>query len=245
MKYMDVHPMKILVNALLLTLCFSCAQTYAAKLYKIVGEDGKVTFSQFPPKDKQNETVEDISVKTGGATTVTKQGNQSYCGNILLPKKVTGRYASNLEFAERVSDRKNEWTYRLRRYEKRAAERSLQKQKTNRQYYSNEYATYKDKNYNQGLSNDIQNMRDLRCAIGWASNYREENSQVVSDLGAEKSRLEEIKAKLLDRIDYQCGDLPEYDPTDPVTTRKRKDWHSCSKSLRHQLKQVESKIRRL
>jgi hypothetical protein len=46
----------------LLLLMFFCTLTYAGQAYKSVDENGNITYSQFPPSDKQDS--ESITVKT-------------------------------------------------------------------------------------------------------------------------------------------------------------------------------------
>lgn len=238
-----------------LTLCFFLADSAdAGKMYKIVGKDGKVTFSQYPPDssaedDQSTKTVEELKVATGGASRVSKNGDYEMCGNIRLPYRSSRSKSGMAKYLDSVGDKVVYWERELKRLEKITADRSRDKLASNRnsnsRYFSQEYQNTKDQNYLQRQSRDQERMRDLRCAINWGKDTRSETTDTRLELKSERERLTAIRDELENNLQNRCGDLPSYDPTDPQVTRQRSDWYSCSKHYRKEIRTVESKLKRL
>ena len=227
----------------------------AAKLYKIKDKDGNITYSQFPPEASEDETkeVEDLSINSGGATLLTRSGDDSYCGEIRLPKKSKYKKNADRYFDENVARQTTNWRSSLKRLEEQAVRKSKSLQKTN-DYYdsraykssrSDDYQARQAQQYHSGLSSDIERMRDLRCAIAWSKKIDRDEDKAYVDTSAERDRLEGIKAKLEATINTKCGAIPKYDPTDPVVVRKRKDWYYCSDQYRNDIETIEMKLKKL
>ncbi len=249
---MDFKSAKNLATTL--SLCFFLSDTAdAGKLYKIVGEDGKITFSQYPPDKGSNDdqsagTVETVKVSGGGSTRVTQNGDREMCGEIQLPyrsDRSKSRMASHLD---RVNDQVGYWKDKLTRLERQAADRSHKKlssnSNTSSRYFSQGYQNSKDKKYLQLQNRDQKRIRDLRCAISWGNNINSEMADTRVQLNDEKSRLTAIRNDLENSMQSLCGDLPSYDPTDAQTTRQRSNWYTCSKRYRKEIRVVESKLNR-
>lgn len=231
--------MKIGLTLVLLILSSS---VHAAKLYKIVDENGRVTFSQYPPPEKA-ATAKQVQINnTGGMTAVTGEGRYLKCGSVKLPNKSSYYYKnqSTLRHQENLQYYISRWHDQLNYLEDRTTP-------SNSKYRSDDtnYQNQKTKRYNERLRRDMGKMRDLRCAINWAQNNREENKEKVENLTDEKQRLNQVKDKLQTQLDRKCGELPVYDPTDSHSKKKRKEWYACSYDLRKDLDQLENKIKRL
>ena len=250
---MDFKFVKSLVTSL--SLCFLLTDSAdAGKLYKIVGKDGKVTFSQYPPdksteEEESTQTVEELKVATGGASRVSKNGDYEMCGNIRLPYRSSRSKSGMAKYLDSVGNKIVYWEAELKRLEKTTADRSRRKLASNRnansRYFSQDYQNTKDQNYLQRQSRDQERMRDLRCAINWGKNTRSETADTRAELKTERERLTSIRDQLENKLQNRCGELPSYDPTDPQVTRQRSDWYSCSKHYRKEIRTVESKLNRL
>jgi len=220
-------------------------------MYKIVGEDGKVTFSQYPPEksaegEQPKGTVETLKVSGGGASRVTRDGQYEVCGDIRLPYHSNHSKSGLARHLDRVNDQVRYWKDDLSRLEQRTAERSRDKlASNNNRYFSQDYQNSRDKSYIQRQNQDQNRMRDLRCAINWGNNIHAETADTRVELKDEKSRLTAIRNDLENSMQSLCGDLPSYDPTDPQVSRQRSDWYTCSKRYRKEIRTVESKLNRL
>ena len=223
----------------------------AAKLYKIVNPDGSITYSQYPPPDakEKNKKVEDVVVDQSGETTVTDVGGLKYCGDIRLPSS-KGYYHRNLaDFAESVDRNRERWSSELKGIERSTARLSAQQFKSGMNSYkykdSNSYGynrRYSD-GYNDRKQHDKQRMRDLRCALHWAEDYRKGVNH--SDNEKEITRLKGIKLTLEKKISRVCGELPPYDPSDKIVESQRAKWYRCSRSYRNDVSRLDEKIRRI
>jgi hypothetical protein len=218
--------------------------SYAGKLYKVVDENGKVTFSQYPPTDKsKNQKVESLAVNSWGTTAVTQSGTRFKCGDILLPSKPESRLETS-QFLQRVDYKADSWRSQLARLEAKTAERSRRKLNNNHSNYSTNYKSRQSSYYLEQQSRDTQKMRDLRCAVEWAQSAHSDVGTDVGSVENEKVRLLAIKEKLENRLQEQCGELAAYDPTNDVAVAKRKHWYSCSKDHRREIKVIDRKLRR-
>ncbi len=232
---------KILIAAVLTVFALSSSHVLAQKLYKIVDEQGNVTFSQFPPKEKsENTIVEGVQVNSaGGKDTVRYVGSSAYCGDIRLPtpsKSSSSR--SNTYYAERVQSSLSNWRDRLRSIEQSSQERA--RRKLNRGTSSSiSYSAEQNSRYQKDLDRDTKRMRELRCAIDWAENRNASSSEQVRTAQQESKRLEQVHEELEARMIAQCGREPLLDPTDARNAKDRRQWRACSKKYRNDLRKVE------
>jgi hypothetical protein len=122
-KIAQAFPTRRLVAALLasaMLLPFSTLQ--AAEMYKVVDEEGKVTFSQFPPSKPQGE-VEKVTVAgaSDAMTTLTKNSNLEFCSDIELPTKDNYRRhpQPSDRFLRDVGYKRKAWQQKLEGVEQR------------------------------------------------------------------------------------------------------------------------------
>lgn len=227
----------------LLLLSLVSAGASAAKLYKIVDENGKVTFSQFPPKEKsENTVVEGVDVRSGGKEPVRMVGSRAYCGEMYLGDtsvRSGDRYAE--ERARRIDERKQDWQEDLQYLERRAQERAREKLSDGGGYNISRTAE-RNSEYQQQMNRDNQRMRELRCAVGWAQDEISGKQNVVAESRGESERLRDVHAELQAKMLATCGLEPRLDPTDSGNAKARRQWRACTKEYRKGLGQVEDEI---
>ena len=220
------------------------APALAGKLYKIVDEQGNVTFSQFPPKEKsENTTVEGVEVNSGGKASVREVGNRIYCGDMLVSYHNSGssdRYAERR--AEALREDMEYWRDRLSRLEQNASRRSRNKLASGGGYGISRTAE-RNSNYQDDMAEDAKEMRELRCAIGWAENSQSTQITETSEGRSEPARLREVRAGLERDMAEECGREPLLDPSVSTNAYDRRQWRACTKKFRKGLDDVNDALR--
>lgn len=220
----------------------------AGKLYKIVDENGRVTFSQVPPRkgEEPTATVEEMKVDSGAKTRVTTEFGNEYCGEIRLPSNSDHRGSSSKYYTREVTNSLEGWKESLANI---SANRQRSDRQTNQysRYYSDNsrYQNQQIADYQEQYSRDTQRIRDLRCAIDWAENKQDKIAEYEATDEAEKARLLGIARQLETDMENKCGKQPEFDPTNPSNEYTRKRWYNCSSDLMRDLKKVHQRINRL
>lgn len=228
---------KLFVLLALLTLsCSSVAQ----KLYKIVDEEGNVSFSQYPPAaKKENVTVSDIAVSGGPQSTVTEELDGTYCGKIRLFSQPSSSYSVE-RYVKKVDRQRASWRKQLDQLNRRIDDSNQ------RAIDSNKYrSSSSNKHYQNSIASNGERLRDLRCALDWADEELVGTSDVVAVNKQERARLEKIKADLEVKLDKRCGALPAYDPSLQRNAAQRKNWYECSDKLRSDIDRVNRAIRKI
>ncbi len=234
---------KICTPLLLLALVVMAWPSYAQKLYKIVDENGNVSFSQFPPAEKkENTVVDDITVQGGSQSTVTETVDGKYCGKIQLPRKYSGQSAA--VYAKQLDQQRKYWRERLDRLNQRID--SSNQNAINRGSYQSRYgSTSGNKYYQREIESNTEQVRDLRCALSWVDGEMKDTNatDVLVNNKQERERLQAAKAELQAKLDSKCGALPAYDPNDRRNASKRKYWYDCSDKMRRELDRIERSLR--
>ncbi|MFT5084544.1 MAG: hypothetical protein ACI9Y1_002599 [Lentisphaeria bacterium] len=231
---------------LLVCVVLSTAQVHAGKLYKTVDEKGDVSFSQIPPAAGQgNESVEELTLKNenDAMSRVTNELGNEYCGEIQLPSQNDYRSTSS-SVAKKIIYQEKTWKNSLKRLSDSIQRRNQSKFNANRSYNST-YQSQRNAQAEPQLLQDLQQIRDLRCAVNWAKTQREEVTTIANAEQNEKTRLTDIYRKLELELDQTCGRQPLFDPTDKLNERNRKDWFVCSKDLMRDLKKVRVRLEAL
>lgn len=234
-----------LVSSLLLP--FSAAQ--AAELYKIVDEDGNVTFSQFPPSKPQGEME---SIKVAGTndamTTLSQSGNIEYCGDIELPAKDYYRSYQhpNDRFLREVGSKRKYWQRKLERAEKQVNEstrnQNARSNKYNSYYRNSSYRSQQDVAHFERQEAQLKNIRDLRCALHWADKRDADMEQFRAQNHTELKRLEDVQKTLLSQLQRNCGNEPPLDPSDKGATLRLEQWAQCSQQYQRDLRDVSRQL---
>jgi len=218
-------------------------------VYKVVDENGKVSFTQVPPLPKADSTskVEKVSLdhSSEARTRISTEFGQEYCGEISLPKQSNSN-SSSKKHVQSILRSRERWEESLARIS-RDMEKSSQNQiNSNARYNSRpDYKTQQNKQYQKKFRETTQNMRDLRCAIHWAGAKREQIELHEDSDKSERLRLKGIIATLKNTLSRQCGKLPALDPTNERNESMRKKWHTCSKHHVRDLNKVQNKLNRL
>lgn len=228
---------KYLATGFALLICAISDLAMAQKLYKIVDANGNVTFSQFPPsttaQNDQNLTVEKKDLSNEAETSIISRGVYQYCGEIQLPNQLEQKSY----FLASLSNSEANWQRQLE-YKQKELDR-LQKNYTQNRYYQNNYtANHLNRNGELG-----QQMRDLRCALGWAKKQKEQASPEIEKINVEISRLQASLAKLEQTQQEKCGPEPIYEPNDPANKAQIKQWKSCTKDYRSDINKLERLLR--
>ena len=246
--------MNIMIRKLFFALvfCSTAGIAEAAKLYKIIDENGNVTFSQHPPNDakKKGATIEGVNVSSGGTSSITEIDGRKYCGDIRLPRKSSNSRRDSEDHYHEVRRKLQHWRSRLQRIERSAAEYSRRKVNVSQSRYYNSASDRAKNNatmrYQSGMSKANEGMRDLRCAIEWAQNINHEQAKdSIAQTRSERERLQGIKDRLNAQLDRRCGPLPKYDPSDPVIKGQRARWYRCSEKIRDDLQTINRQLGRL
>lgn len=232
------------IHALLFLIVFTIPTANAQKLYKIVDENGTVTFSQYPPEEQASSNIENVTVKnaSNAATVVSNDGSYEYCGEIRLPKHSLNDSTSRY-FLKNVAKKRTYWKERLETLTRRIEQEGQRRIDANTKNYNSGYnsSSYASQSYQKSS----QRMRDLRCAINWSENKRDKIAEMQLQNKQEKQRLlviyQQVEAKLL----RACGELPEFNPADKYNEYQRKSWYNCGKTHLRNLKKIQKKMDRI
>ncbi len=233
---------------ILITILILAPLANAGKLYKIVDENGRVTFSQVPPRkgEEPKAKVEEMDVDGGAMTRVTSRAGGEYCGEIQLPGSSEYRGSSSKYYTQDVTRSLERWRESMARI----SENRERSDKYNREL--NKYDRYfgessrrenqRIANYQEQYTQDTQRIRDLRCAIDWAENQQDKVAEYQAKNQTEKGRLIEIAQQLQVDMENKCGAQPSFDPTDDSNEYMRKRWYDCTSDLRRDLRKVQQRI---
>ncbi len=238
------------ISVVFLAAVAFCSPAAAQKLYKIIDDEGNVTFSQFPPQEKQeNATIDEHTVFGGSQSTVSERGDYMYCGDVrLASKNASGTRKSS--YVENLESKRTEWMRSRDRLSRRIDETNQAKIKRDQQQAkyqsrygsSNSYSSSHGQAYLESIERDAADLRDIKCAIAWADDELEGSRHAAAINAEEIARLEAIREELQGRMDRYCGELPKYDPSDSRNSERRKGWYDCSVGLRKEIKRVDSAL---
>ena len=218
-------------------------ELYATKIYKIVDEDGNVTYSQIPPRKTEESTarVEALKVDSGAMTRVTNRYGRDYCGDIQLPSKADVR-GTPISYSRSVEDSLAGWRsllFDLSQYRERTDYYALEENR----YSANSFdENQKIARYQERFTNDTQRMRDLRCAIDWAESQQDVVTTYKVADQEEKARLQASANQLEARLHRKCGQQPEYDRANPHNSEDRARWYNCGRDLIQDLNALNRRI---
>lgn len=220
-----------------------------AQLYKIVDENGNVTFSQFPPNEPSAEAaVENITLEgaNDGMTPLTEIGSIQFCGDIELPSTIDSTQQPD-RFMREINHSRKSWQRRLTALEKQTQDALHNQQRYNR------YSYYRDDSYRnrqkleqfQRQEENIKKMRDLRCALHWADNRERDVTDYRNANHAELQRLEQVQRNLIANQNQACGVEPPFDPSDQTARARRDAWLACSKKYQRDLRDVSRQMQKV
>jgi hypothetical protein len=139
-------------------------------LYKILDKDGKISFSQYPPVTKSdNATIEDITVGSGPASTISEKLDGRYCGSIRLPEQSRSG-SSKTNYLKSLQQSHDNCQRRLDVLDKNvdlADQNAIKYNENRRQQYRRSEQGMQNKGYQQSQAIHSEQLRDLRCALNW------------------------------------------------------------------------------
>ena len=218
---------------------FSCTAAYAGQLYKIVDENGNVTFSQFPPKPSNTNSklsIEAKSVDVQGETRVETKGVTDYCGDIKLPSRHT--YKNN--FYSTVARNEKRWKNNLENQEKRMRQQQERYLKSTQSRYSSKYNN--SANFLKNNKQMLGNINNLKCAIKWAKSQKAETDIAFDEMNAEVKRLRNSLTTVRNQQLRACGSEPTYDPGVRGNSEKIRLWKHCSHQYSRDIRKLENLI---
>lgn len=235
---------------LLLILIAISLPSQAQKLYKVVDEEGHVSFSQFPPApSKENVTVDNITLNTGSKSIVSEELHGMYCGKIRLARQSQSSYAMK-DYVKTLDSARSSWRQQLDQLGKTidASNQASINRNTNSSAsasrYSDRYRSSSNKQYRASIEANSEKMRDLRCALDWVDEELDGAGEFVVDSKKERQRLEGIRSELQANLHKTCGSLPAYNPNERRNNAERKSWYSCSSKLRRDIDRVDTAIKK-
>lgn len=217
----------------------------AAKLYKIVDQNGNVTFSQFPPTPSEKPEgviVEEKKVEGDGETALVTKGETQFCGDIKLPVK---RERKEYFFSE-VAVSVRGWKDSLERKEKQLAknqESYLKQAQYQSRYNRSGYAIEQSARYLERDRQLIESMRDLRCALSWGQTQQKASLEAKEEMNKELKRLQDSLKGMEAQRNAICGMEPIYEPTVAGNRQARSKWTKCDRDYRTDIRKLEQLIR--
>ena len=205
-----------LALAVITTVLLSAGPVAAGKVYKVIDENGKVTFTDKPPMPAEAASVKteqlDVQEDSGNRTALTQLGNSQFCGHLKMP--VDNDYGS--QYLERIIHARQQWERQLERLEKTISQPS-----------SSYYSRYNKPAYNKNTSpENLEKMRDYRCGIHWANNTESALKQEKADLISTVDKHNKYLNELIQRKAASCGSEPEFGV--PNFTQRKSAWRKCS-----------------
>jgi len=223
----------------------------AVKVYKIVDENGNVTFSQMPPgsnSQAQGEMVEELTLKKDAMSNITTEFGYDYCGSIRLPQASSSKKTSAKYHAKNIMSSLKMWRKSLDNLVEKIDRNNNNQINSNLRRHNSSYSSYKiqqDKRHQEQRQNNVERMKNLRCAINWAENRQDQIDKYQAIDHEEKTRLLAISTELERELVSKCGEEPAFDPTDQTNEASRKSWYRCSKDIMRDLRKVEQRLGRL
>lgn len=224
---------------------------HAQKLYKVLDENGNVSFSQYPPVvKKENTTVEHITVDSRSQTTITEGLDGKYCGKIRLLDQSSSN-ASTASYVKSLDKKRASWQGQLDKLSEsidlnnQNSIKSNQNRSQSYSRYNQGYQATQSKRYQESIAANTESVRDIRCALSWADSEYEGTHELIVNNNSERARLENIREDLQVELQTRCGDIPAYDPRAGRNDAVRKKWYDCSDTLRRNIDLVKQEISKL
>ena len=210
-------------------LCLCIGSVEAAKMYKIVDEQGNVTYSQFPPppqpaQQQDGVRVDEMSVSGDSASQVRTLGQNQYCGEIQLPSINPKKPEEYLDLGEL----RQAWLNEL--------EGDTDLNNVRFRMYMGRY------NVSRNPSEAGQRKRDLQCAIAWVDKQKGNVEKARAALRQEASELNRKIARIKSQREKQCGSEPYRNPNQPGTQAVWQRWSDCYYQYQDELYDLEYQV---
>ncbi|GEM_PF-2703239 len=198
-------------------------------MYKIVDEQGNVTYSQFPPppqpaQQQDGVRVDEMSVSGDSASQVRTLGQNQYCGEIQLPSINPKKPEEYLDLGEL----RQAWLNEL--------EGDTDLNNVRFRMYMGRY------NVSRNPSEAGQRKRDLQCAIAWVDKQKGNVEKARAALRQEASELNRKIARIKSQREKQCGSEPYRNPNQPGTQAVWQRWSDCYYQYQDELYDLEYQV---
>ncbi len=257
-KWVRVEKMiKLSLFWVVLSILFLTANSaYAGKLYKIVDEKtGKVTYSQFPPKEKSaSEKVEDVEISDGSTLKPIQEGDYVYCGDLSVGGSRYYREKQPKRYVKDLNSKIKSWEKQLNYVKGQLNRADKQQARASTSNYS-KYESSSRKNeryghYQETKQREAKRIKQYNCAIAWAKgdiravNEAGDSSAVArAQVDSEIGRLEGLTKKHTKEMYRMCGEEPVFDPTTARGKKATLDWKKCARPYKRDMSTIEGKIR--
>jgi hypothetical protein len=211
---------------LILVFLLTPLQAFPGKLYKWIGEDGTVNYTQTPPPPETTPqgNAKEMIISSTVIKPVLKHG-QYYCGNDKLPKLSDSDAVniSNLQY--KIYD----W------------EDALERRKTERGE-SLRRSSYSAKRLNEVLRRFNNDDLEDRCKIAWArdklASLQDEKEKIYTRYDTIKTAVDEVERRKL----IECG---KDDRTGFIEVDEQyREYMKCNKRFDRQLKELKRKLKK-
>jgi hypothetical protein len=205
------------------------------KVYKVIGSDGKISFTDKDPAAGHSDhpqagVAEQIEVKENysNKVPVTLVGSTSYCGSIALPLRdlFTTNFYSTVANSDRnwLSDRN------------RLIQTMSQVNRNFRYTTSTGPGPFTSENY--------KHLSELNCAVDWA-HQQKDLALIQKDEQQKKSEgLSNYLNELSSGVREICGGEPIYSMDDRLYADKRATWQRCTNDHESKIREVQTDLRR-
>ena len=218
---------------ILLTVLGS-SQVVFGEIYKVVGPDGKITFSDKNPNpgasDSPKEGVaEQIEIKEGYSNkiAVTEIGATSYCGSIELPT----RDVTSTDFYSRVVNNNRAW-----QSERKSVDHNVSR------------LAYTWRNHPEGTTgitvDNLKRLNELNCAVDWAQQQRTIAFSEKLSLQRKSEGLHAYLQEIYSSNRTKCGDEPIYTASDRQFDDRRAAWKKCIAENSSKMSELQADLKR-
>lgn len=215
----------VMIYAGLFVTLAGSGDAYAEKVYKLVGPDGKIIYTNKNPEliNIGNADHEEIDVKESysNVTPVTRVGSAMFCGNIQLPLREIG----STNFYGKVVSARKDWERAIIDLESKIAKKRR--------------SSLEDKNFQY-----LKQLTEYKCARNWADEQKR-NAMQEKKLLIEKSAgfnryLEDLK----NGFDLVCGEEPIYRTNDVIYMDRRNAWNRCNADYNSKMKEIQDDLKK-
>ena len=235
----------------LFTLIFAMQNAWSTKLYKIVDENGKVTFSQFPPDaNEQNKQVEDVVLSREhkeAKLDIKVYGENEYCGDLLLTDWTYKGKSSDAYKISHLEKRITRWKKDIVNLEQRVeklTQRQFEASSRKAKYETDKIKNQRYKRYTENHQREMETIKKYRCAIAWGegklnNSYGRES---IEKMNEEVKRLRGVLARIETKRETHCGKKPIFDPSKEHLKHDYESWEKCSGRYASDIKKVKRQI---
>jgi len=169
-----------------------------------------------------------VQEDSGNRPALTRLGNSEYCGHLKMPAD-SGYYGQFLDY---VIHHRQGWERSLKSLEAQLSQATP----------AYRYYRYNSSNYNKNAApENLEKMRDYRCAIHWANETEKSMKNEKTDLIDKVAHHNKYLAELKQRRAAQCGSEPEFGTAN--LNQRKSEWHKCTREYDQLIREGERALR--